>query len=93
MYKYVLNSVVKISVTFAKYFEYYTIIVRRLFFCGHVVVVAFLMGRRWREMYSGHAHLSVCLSVCPRSRKKGHKTAVCVSVCVLLTEDVVQFRN
>jgi len=28
MYKYVLNSVVKISVMFAKYFEYYTIILR-----------------------------------------------------------------
>jgi len=26
MYKYVLNSVVKISMLFAKYFEYYTII-------------------------------------------------------------------
>jgi len=26
MYKYVLNSVVKISVMFAKYFEYYIII-------------------------------------------------------------------
>jgi len=28
MYKYVLNSVVKISTMFAKYFEYYTIILR-----------------------------------------------------------------
>jgi len=28
MYKYVLNSVVKISVMFAKYFKYYTIILR-----------------------------------------------------------------
>ena len=28
MYKYVLNSVVKISMMFAKYFEYYTIILR-----------------------------------------------------------------
>jgi len=28
VYKYVLNSVVKISVIFAKYFEYYTIILR-----------------------------------------------------------------
>jgi len=33
MYKYVLNSLVKISIMFAKYFEYYTIILRagRLF--------------------------------------------------------------
>jgi len=28
MYKYMLNSVVKISVMFAKYFEYYTIMLR-----------------------------------------------------------------
>jgi len=28
MYKYVLNSVVKISTMFAKYFEYYTNILR-----------------------------------------------------------------
>jgi len=28
MYKYVLNCVVKISVMFAKYFEYYTIILK-----------------------------------------------------------------
>jgi len=28
MYKYVLNSVVKISMMFAKYLEYYTIILR-----------------------------------------------------------------
>jgi len=31
MYKYVLNSVVKISMIFAKYFEYYTIILRGRF--------------------------------------------------------------
>jgi len=32
MYKYVLNSVVKISVMFPKYFEYYTIILRAAVF-------------------------------------------------------------
>jgi len=39
MHKYVLNSVVKISVMFAKYFEYYIIILRGggAFFCGHAV--------------------------------------------------------
>jgi len=37
MYKYVLNSVVKISTMFAKYFEYYTVILRRAVFCVHVV--------------------------------------------------------
>ena len=81
MYKYVLNPVVKISVTFAKCFEYYTIIVRRLFFCGHVVVVAFLMGRRWREMYSGHAHLSVCLSVHGPGKRAIKQLCVCLCVC------------
>jgi len=39
MYKYVLNSVVKISVTFVKRFEYYTIILRGRFFRGHAVVL------------------------------------------------------
>jgi len=39
MYKCVLNSVVKISVMFAKYFEYYTITPRGPFFCGHAVDV------------------------------------------------------
>jgi len=41
MYKYVLNSVAKISMMFAKYFEYYTIILRgavffvdTLYYCG-----------------------------------------------------------
>jgi len=35
MYKYVLNSVIKISTMFVKYFEYYTIILREPFFRGH----------------------------------------------------------
>ena len=37
MYKYVPNSVAKISMMFAKDFEYYTIILRRVAFCGHAV--------------------------------------------------------
>jgi len=37
MYKYVLNPLVKISVMFDKYFEYYTIILRGPFFPGHAV--------------------------------------------------------
>jgi len=32
MYTYVLNSVLKISMMFAKYFEYYTIILKGAFF-------------------------------------------------------------
>jgi len=39
MYKYVLNFVVKISVMFAKYFEYYTIILSGPFFHGHAANV------------------------------------------------------
>jgi len=38
IYKYVLNSVVKISMMLAKYFEYYTIILGGgALFCGHTV--------------------------------------------------------
>jgi len=37
MYTYVLNYVVKISMMFVKYFEYYTIILRGPFFRGHAV--------------------------------------------------------
>ena len=40
MYQYVLNSVVKISMMFTKYFEYFTIILgERGVFCGHTVYV------------------------------------------------------
>ena len=39
MYKYVLNLVIKISLMFAQYFEYYAIILRGAVFCGHSVVV------------------------------------------------------
>jgi len=39
MYKYMLHSVVKISMMFAKYFEYYAIILRGGgVFCEHAVV-------------------------------------------------------
>jgi len=38
MYKYVLHSVVKISLMFAQYFEYYAIILMGAFFRGHAVV-------------------------------------------------------
>jgi len=41
VYTYVPNSVVKISMMFAKYFEYYTIILRGgAFFRGHAVQVS-----------------------------------------------------
>ena len=36
MYKCVLNFVVKISMMFAKYFEYYTIILRGAVFSWHI---------------------------------------------------------
>jgi len=42
MYKYALNSVVKISMMFAKYLEYYTIILRGGgVFRGHAVLMNF----------------------------------------------------
>ena len=37
MYKYVPNLVTKISLMFAQYSEYYAIILRGPFFCGHSV--------------------------------------------------------
>jgi len=37
MYTYVLNYFVKISMMFAKYFEYYIIILRGGGVCGHAV--------------------------------------------------------
>jgi len=42
MYKYVLNSVVKISLMFAQYFEYYAIILRMAVFWGHAVYFTLL---------------------------------------------------
>jgi len=47
MYKYVLNSVVKISMMFAKYFEYYTIILRGPFFRGHAVDPVTKIDFKW----------------------------------------------
>ena len=41
MYKYVLNLVIKISLMFAQYFEYYAIMLRGPFFCGHSVDVPY----------------------------------------------------
>jgi len=42
VYKYVLNSVIKISMMFAKYFEYYTIILRGVFSWTRCSIVLFL---------------------------------------------------
>jgi len=39
MYKLCAKFCVQISLMFAKYFEYYTIILRGAIFCGHTVVV------------------------------------------------------
>jgi len=44
MYKHVLNSVVKISMMFAKYFEYYTVILRGPLFRGHAVYTGVTHG-------------------------------------------------
>jgi len=45
VYKYVPNSVVEISMMFAKYFEYYTIVFRGAFFREHAVNVFKRSGR------------------------------------------------
>jgi len=50
MYKYMPNSVVKISVIFAEYFEYYIIILGGgAFFRGHAV---------YRQVYIGRVYQS-----------------------------------
>jgi len=43
VYKYVLYSVVKISLMFVQYFEYYTSVILRGggVFCGHAVVAVY----------------------------------------------------
>ena len=45
VYKFVLNSVVKISLMFAQYFEYYVIILMGAFFRVHAVFMAALCNR------------------------------------------------
>ena len=50
MYKYVLNLVIKISLMFAQYFEYYAIILRGPVFCGHSVYI--------------YTCMCVCVSLC-----------------------------
>jgi len=54
MYKYVLNSVVKISVIFAKYFEYYTIILGGGgVFRGHAVYkLHYVCGQRALRLWT-----------------------------------------
>jgi len=46
MYKYVLNSVVKIPMMFAKYFEYYTIILRGAVFSWTRCIICIQLQRR-----------------------------------------------
>jgi len=44
VYKYVQNSVVKISLMFSQYFEYYAIILRGAFLWTRCIVTLFLYG-------------------------------------------------
>ena len=57
MYKYVLNLVIKISLMFAQYFEYYAIILRGAVFlwtqCIYVYLVPFMRySLRWVQSRS-----------------------------------------
>jgi len=59
MYKYLLNSVVKISLMFAQYLEYYAIILRRAVFRGHTSRIWSNAQRdsrptehRWRPLFN-----------------------------------------
>jgi len=60
MYKYVPNSVVKISMMFAKYFEYYTIVLMRPFLWTRCIITFS------REPYDAKCIVvtRVCVSVC-----------------------------
>ena len=60
VYKYVLNSVVRISLMFAQYFEYYAIILRGGIFCGHTALV----HGQVTIIFVVSVGLSVCLFVC-----------------------------
>jgi len=45
--------------------QYFAVLGRSIYFkCLHFIT--FRVSRRRREMYCGHAHLCVCLSLCPR---------------------------
>jgi len=46
MYKYVLNSAVKISLMFDQYFECYAMILMGPFFCGHAVRLLKFLSRK-----------------------------------------------
>jgi len=55
MYKYVLNSAVKISMMFAKYFAYYTIILR-----GAIILsTRSIWGAHWHHLANA-TELSMC---------------------------------
>ena len=71
MYKYVLNLVIKISLMFAQYFEYYAIILRGAVFCGHSV-----------ERYISHCWLSLRPDRGAEYCDQSNCTCVCVSVCL-----------
>jgi len=55
MYKYVLNYVEKISMMFATYFEYYTIILRGRFFQRHTVVSEARHSKTGIHLGCGHS--------------------------------------
>jgi len=64
MYKYMLNSVVKISTMFAKYFEHCTIILRGAVWDGHTVFDSCLEARRLKkaDFCFKNGKTSCCLS-------------------------------
>ena len=79
MYKYVLNSVVKISMMCAKYFEYYTIILRERFW-GHVVVAVPSRARLINKV-DFLSKVNVALQAVPVTRRMMIKLGCWIVTC------------
>jgi len=62
MYKYVLNLVVQISLTFAQYFEYYAIILRVASFSWtHCITVSYVCCVKYSEVIICGVQILPCM--------------------------------
>ena len=71
MYKYVLNLVIKISLMFAQYFEYYTIILRGAVFLWTqcIYMCVFMISKVVLLLLRNHVFICVeyrCCSIVPK---------------------------
>ena len=68
MYKHVLNPVVKISLMFAQYFDYYTILLRGPIFVDKVYIIVYPILNKPSSAYS-----KLSLTFCSRPRHSGER--------------------